>query len=304
MPERAGELLESLEAARPEDYADRAGYDPDFLGPGLRVELPVKQVDPDDELEFEDWDGETRRELRYTHFSVAMSVSRRLCLWSAVNIDGETSARRTSDPDTPRVDFRRDPRIQPESQTLPSRDPALDVYGNSPRFARGHITRREDPIWGDDAVIRTLGNEDSMHYTNVAPQMQTFNGKVWLALEDHALDNARADLVRISVMTGPIFTDRDPPRYGTQIPVEFWKVIAFIHDETGELSATAYTLSQQNDLVPELLFDDFEGAEQKPLSTIEERTGLSFGALKAHDALHGEESLAQPLETLAQVRFY
>ena len=49
--------------------------------------------------------------------------------------------------------------------------------------------------------------------------------------------------MRISVITGPIFTDDDPPKFGVLIPVEFWKVIAFLHKDTGELSATAYTLA-------------------------------------------------------------
>jgi endonuclease G len=299
MPWRAGaseETFRALAEARAEDYSDRAGFDPDFLGPGLRVELPVK-IDGADLLTYEDVDGTTRSELRYTHFSVAMSVSRRLCLWSAVNIDGLTSV------GGERPSWRIDPRIKPEQQTLPNRDPRLDVYGDSPRFARGHITRREDPIWGQDAAIRMLGNRDSMHYTNVAPQMQTFNGDIWLKLEDFALQNARREDLRISVITGPVFTDRDPVRFGTRIPVEFWKVIAFVHEQTGELSATAYTLSQQDQLVREALFDDFEGAEQKPLRTIEERTGLSFGALTDHDALHGNEALARPLTSLDQIRF-
>jgi endonuclease G, mitochondrial len=80
-------------------------------------------------------------------------------------------------------------------------------------------------------------------------------------------------------------------------------VIAFVHEQTGELSSSAYTLSQQDQLVPEPLFDDFEGAEQKPLRTVEERTGLSFGALTDHDALHGDEALARPLMSLDQIRF-
>lgn len=299
MPWRAGaeeQGFAELAEARVEDYSDREGFDPDFLGPEVRVELPVK-VDEADLLTFEDPDGTSRSDLRYTHFSVAMSVSRRLCFWSAVNIDGLTSA------GGERPGWRIDPRIPHEQQTLPNRDPDLDVYGDSPRFARGHITRREDPIWGQDEAIRMLGNRDSMHYTNVAPQMQTFNGDVWLKLEDYALDNAREDRVRISVITGPIFTDEDPPRFGVIIPVEFWKVIAFLHKDTGELSATAYTLSQQEDLVTARMFDDFEGAEQKPLSTIEERTGLSFGGLTEHDALHGDESLARPLNSLDEIRF-
>jgi endonuclease G len=298
MPWRAGaeERFAELAEARVEHYADREGFDPDFLGPDARVELPAK-LDDTDLLTFEDADGTTRSDLRYTHFSVAMSVSRRLCVWSAVNIDGLTSA------GGERPGWRIDPRIAREQQTLPNPDPELDVYGDSPRFARGHITRREDPIWGQDKTIRMLGNRDSMHYTNIAPQMQAFNGEVWLALEDHALDNAREHRMRISVITGPIFTDKDPTKFGVRIPVEFWKVIAFIHDETGELSATAYTLSQQEDLVEARVFDDFDGAEQKPLSTIEERTGLSFGALTEHDALEGDESLARPLRSLEQIRF-
>lgn len=296
---RAGaseEAFGALAEARAEDYSDRVGFDPDFLGPGLRVELPVK-LDGADVLSYEDLDGATRSELPYTHFSVAMSVSRRLCLWSAVNIDGLTSGGGA------RPAWRIDPRIGRDQQTLPSEDPRLDVYGDSPRFARGHITRREDPIWGQDEAIRMLGNRDSMHYTNVAPQMQTFNGDIWLKLEDYALQNARQEDLRISVITGPILTEEDPVRFGTRIPVEFWKVIAFVHEETGELSASAYTLSQQDQLIPARLFDDFEGAEQKPLRTIEERTGISFGALTDHDALHGDEALARPLTSLDQIRF-
>ena len=283
MPWRAGaeeQAFPELAEACVEDYSDREGLDPGFLGPEARVELPAKD-DEADLLRFEDHEGTTRSDLRYTHFSVAMSVSRRRCFWSAVNIDGLTSA------GGERPGWRIDPRIPREQQTLPNRDPDLDVYA----------------ICGQDEVIRTLGNRDSMHYTNVAPQMQTFNGDVWLKLEDYALDNAREDRVRTSVITGPIFTDEDPPKFGVLIPVEFWKLIALLHKDTGGLSATAYTLSQQEDLVTARMFDDFEGAEQKPLSTIGERAGLSFGELTEHDALHGDESLARPLSSLDEIRF-
>ena len=36
-----------------------------------------------------------------------------------------------------------------------------------------------------------------------------------------------------------------------KVPVEFWKIIAFIHDETGELSATGYKMSQKDHLPEE-----------------------------------------------------
>ena len=81
--------------------------------------------------------------------------------------------------------------------------------------ARGHMTRREDPIWGEpeDAA---LGNSDSMHVTNTVPQMQPFNAGIWLGLEDYALEHARDDQMRISVFTGPFFADDDPVRFGVQ----------------------------------------------------------------------------------------
>ena len=57
--------------------------------------------------------------------------------------------------------------------------------------------------------------------------------------------------MKISVFTGPFLEDDDPIRFGVQIPVEFWKVIAFVHDETRELCATGYTMSQDDFLSDE-----------------------------------------------------
>ena len=108
-----------------------------------------------------------------------------------------------------------------------------ECYGSPPKFSRGHMTRREDPGWGSPAIGKR-GNEDSMHVTNTTPQMQAFNAPIWLALEDYALQHAREDEMKISVFTGPYFTDDDPEMYGVRIPLIFWKVIAFIHDRNRE----------------------------------------------------------------------
>ena len=147
------------------------------------------------------WNGRQEAELKYQHFSVVMSRGRRLCIFSAGNIDGSRPRR------FKRPSWRLDPRI-PTSQQI--RD---ECYGNEPLFARGHMTRREDPVWGepDEAA---LGNSDSMHVTNTVPQMQPFNAGIWLALESYALDHARADHMRISVFTGPFLLADDPIRKG------------------------------------------------------------------------------------------
>ena len=156
-----------------------------------------------------------------------------------------------------------------------------------------------------------------MHVTNATPQMQAFNAPIWLALEDYALQHAKEDAMKISVFTGPYFDDADPTRHGVLIPVRFWKVIAFIHDETGQLCATGYEMSQEQSLPPEdeFIFGAFTSpqlgiATQVPISSIERQSGISFGPLADLDPLAADdEGLVEagarpaPLEALTQVRF-
>lgn len=287
--------VEPVAEATPADYADRTGYDPTFLGSRARVALPTKKTHPRDLLTFDD-NGKRSSELKYTHFSVAMSRKRKLCVWSAVNIDGSDRGSAI------RTDWRFDPRIPNSAQT------EGDVYGNLPRFSRGHMTRREDPIWGPIADARR-GNDDSMHRTNAVPQMQPFNAGIWLGLENYALQNARRDHQRICVMTGPVLDDDNPVRFGVQVPVDFWKVIAFIHDETHRLTATGYLMSQRTFLrQDEFVFGEFifghHETAQAALATIEAKTGLDFGTLRRHDPFKGDlEAVPTELTDFSQIRF-
>ncbi len=270
----------------PEDYVGRPGYVPAFLGP--RVPLPLIR-NARDVLTFV-WKGRRTSVLKYQHFSVVMSRSRRLCIYSAVNIDGSTPRRGK------RPSWRMDARI-PSSRQIRE-----ECYGNEPLFARGHMTRREDPIWGTPAEAE-LGNVDSMHVTNTVPQMQPFNAGIWLALESYALENARSDRMRISVFTGPFLIADDPIREGVRIPRSFWKVIAFIHDRTGRLCATGYTMSQEAFLRDEeFVFGRHETAQTR-IAGIERRARLSFGRLTTLDPLTGERDLAMPLTDFSQIRF-
>ncbi|HUR79436.1 MAG TPA: DNA/RNA non-specific endonuclease, partial [Thermoanaerobaculia bacterium] len=285
----AGESDEVFTEARPADYRDREGYAEDFLGDDAPAPLPKVTKKASDVLTFT-FEGETERILRYEHFSVLMSKSRRMCRFSAVNIDGKTSK------SSPRGGWRTDPRIPSTAQIR------NECYGDPPKFSRGHMTRREDPVWGS-AASRAKGNADSMHVTNTVPQMQPFNAGIWLQLEEYALQNARKDDMKISVFTGPFLSADDPVMFGIKIPVEFWKVIAFIHDETGELCATGYTMSQEDFLSEnEFVFGKHKTA-QTSIATIEERAGLSFGPLAALDPFEDEESISAELTDVSQIRF-
>jgi endonuclease G len=297
--ETGGGEVEGEEAVAA-DYRGRTGYEADFLGPDAQVPLPAVMRDGGDVLDFA-VEGKTQTELKYIHYSVVMNRSRRMCFFSACNIDGNQSRK------SARVGWKWDPRIPKTHQIM------NECYGNPPKFSRGHMTRREDPGWGDKKTAQR-GNEDSMHVTNVTPQMQAFNAPIWLALEDYALQHAREDAMKISVFTGPYFSEQDPEMYGVLIPRAFWKVIAFIHDDTDRLCATGYEMGQEKTLRPaeEFVFGAFTSpqlqvATQVPIRAIEARAGLSFGTLANRDPLGGaEESVAVErvaLQALEQIRF-
>jgi endonuclease G len=290
-----GDLIETEAKAKPEDYKNRTGYEAAFLGSDFTVELPTIVKGKSDILTW----GDGNTVLPYEHFSVLMNAKRRQCFYSACNIDGARSK------SSKRTAWRFDPRIPQEMQIM------KECYGSTPKFSRGHMTRREDPAWGKSASVIQRGADDSMHVTNATPQMQSFNAPIWLALEDYALQHAREDDQKILVFTGPYFSKNDPTMFGVRIPVKFWKVIAFIHDETGELCATGYEMSQEDNLEPpEFVFGDFVSPQlnvstQVAISTIESRAGISFDGLADVDPL-SNEGVGEPTRPLLfpeQIRF-
>lgn len=290
-----GDLVESEAKAKPEDYKDREGYVATFLGDEFAVNIPTIVKGKSDILTW----ANGKEILPYEHFSVVMNAKRRQCFYSACNIDGARSK------SSKRTAWRFDPRIPQGMQIM------KECYGSTPKFSRGHMTRREDPAWGKSAAEIQRGADDSMHVTNVTPQMQSFNAPIWLALEDYALQHAREDDQKISVFTGPYFSKNDPTMFGVRIPVKFWKIIAFVHDETGELCATGYEMSQEDNIEPpEFVFGDFVSPQlnvstQVAISAIESRSGISFDGLADVDPL-SNEGVGEPTRPLLfpeQIRF-
>jgi endonuclease G len=256
----------------PSHFAGRTGYDAAFLGPGAIVELP-RLADPVAADAARLADGST--ELRYQHFSTMHSRSRRLPLLAACNLDG---AQRRS---LPRHDtWSYDGRLPIGQQML------REAYGpqQEGKFSRGHMARRQDPVWGSADAARQA-NIDTFCATNACPQWQDFNGGLWGALEDHLLDNAVDDRKRLSVFTGPVLRADDPVRFGVAIPLRFWKVVAFVSLRTGALSAIAYVMSQAAYLQKRAAGDpgDVE-LSQRPLAYVERETGLRFESLAGRDA--------------------
>ncbi|AIY06255.1 endonuclease [Planococcus sp. PAMC 21323] len=249
-------------------YAEATGYNDKFLGKEFIVPLPQLDTEMKKDVAAT---NEGKEVLDYTHFSVAMSKSRRLAFFTAVNIDGDqlVDVKRKND----RWYF--DPRIDKAYQLG-------NEFYKSNDIDRGHLVRRRDPNWGIDAV---KANEHTFHFTNSSPQHKNFNQKVWLDLEDYLLDNAREYDMKVSIFTGPVFRDTDRNYRDAQIPNQFWKVAVMVKDGT-ELSATAYLQTQENLIEGDLefVYGQFE-TYQVPVTKIEELTGLDFGELRQADPL-------------------
>ena len=291
----------AFEATR---YDGLKGYETDFLD-GFDVPHPdlVRRLQND----VADVAG-GGHVLPYTHFSVVMSKSHRLALYTAVNIDG----RLRKDPKSSKA-WRTDPRVDRAYQS----DNALYRNGEDEPvdLQRGHLVRRLDPVWGARQAEVDRANEDTFHYTNAAPMAAAFNDQLWGNLEDYVLERAERVRHRVSVFTGPIFEASDP-EYGHeraggpwQLPRFFFKVVAFVRDD-GSPSVAAFRMDQSDYVSP--LFERYtplseEEARtyQEPLGRIERLTGLRFPALRPYDRYGNTEALNRPrlIRRLSDITF-
>ena len=251
-------------------YENRNGYDENFLGkdyplPTVTSEAHGKVAHllkhPDESV------------LTYTNYSVVMNSDRKQCYFSACNIDGNQSqnVKRSGS-------WQIDGRIARDAQL------GNEAYGNN-NIDKGHMTRRLDPAWGKDA---NMGSLDTFCYTNACLQHGNLNQKEWLELENHVLGSARGQ--KMSVLTGPVFSENDPKFTNggrvnppTQMPMQFWKVVTWNDNKSGELKTAAFVLSQKDIVAQDggLFKGGFEPGRfsvyQVPIKDLEGMTNLQFG---------------------------
>ncbi|GHD05679.1 DNA/RNA non-specific endonuclease [Zhihengliuella salsuginis] len=254
------------------DLSDREGFDESFLG----LPVPVPALG-----------GVETVLLPYTHFSVLLRPDKRLAAVTALGIDGA----KFFDIGRSGIDWRLDPRVAGDQQS------GDRVYARND-LDRGHLVRRASAIWGDSRQEAARANEDTFFYTNAAPQAARYNQSMnlWLGLETYLLEHAADHGRRLAVFTGPVFSDRDPEYRGIGIPLQYFKVAAFLHG--GTLSATGYVVDQtpQLDDLPDVPrpggADDGTAPPlgafrtfQVPIGDIARLTGLDLQQLTAVDRM-------------------
>jgi endonuclease G len=268
-------------SAATDTLADRAGYDPDFLG----IEVPIPHLAT----------PEATVLLHYLHFSVLFRPDRRFAAVTALAMDGARLIQIDRESDR----WLLDPRLPAAQQT------GRAVYEDND-LDRGHLVRRTSAVWGDSVEEAQRANDDTFYWTNAAPQAGRFNKgrQLWLGLEDFVQKHADTFDRKLAVLAGPVLDPRDPPYRGIQVPLRFWKVVAFVQD--GALAATGYLLDQ-SPLVDDLgaALDEAATAGrppplgafrtfQVPIADIASLSGVALDQLVAADRMPAPPSDGAP----------
>lgn len=290
----------AIRPQRPDpDYTNREGYDPKFLGKILKLPTVAGADQPALAKLLAPAEGQDPHILRYHHFSAVVRADRQLPAFTAVNIDGKASRsinRMTGQLEASETWFN-DPRISPDDQLK------QPYYAHQiPRiFDRGHLVRRLDPAWGPIDADAYDAEIDTFHFTNCCPQISTFNQHLWLSIEDFALENAKSEKDRITVISGPIFARDDPSYRDVRVPRRFWKVVVRVVND--RFRTTAFIADQAEQLDKALAPGHQEAFEElgpvaiynKPLKDVADATGLKFEGLGRSDTFQRQVERAEPL---------
>lgn len=161
--------------------------------------------------------------LHYTGFTVQYNPSNRQPDWVEYTLTAEQVRLTENTPKVPHR-FMQDPDL-----TMPQASDE-DYKGVHKLFglSKGHMARHQDMKWSAQAV------QESDYYTNISPQHEKLNTKLWKRIEDHTRKLAKM-YGSVHVVCGPIFTDTANGYIGpNRIPVPdyFFKTL-LIKDATG-----------------------------------------------------------------------
>jgi endonuclease G len=234
-----------------------------------------------------------------------MHRNRRFAFFSACNIDGRdwrNIIRKGS--------FRKDTKsIAPQYQLGNELYNAIRAGTGRPNdFEQGHLTSFQEVIWGQRAEDRKAAANDTFYFTNCVPQHERVNSGLWRSLEQYILKTQTIhNHLRVSVMTGPLLSDKDPYYIEkingefVQIPCVFWKIVYYVNGRG--LNAVGFMMSQTELLLKEgtvtfkksavreiaasasdeyFMDYKYDSVYQVRVEFIQEKTGLQFMLKNVH----------------------
>ena len=213
--------------------------------------LPVSSIAPDAKLELPNHDASVRI-IKHDAYSIGYSDSYREALWVAYKLTAEML---NVLPRVSRADkFVADP-------LLPAELAVTDAVYRKSGFDRGHLLPAADMAHSE------LTMKETFYFSNITPQVPTFNRGIWKVLEEQVREWAKKD-GKIYVVTGPVLSSNLKMLNGTlPIPEVFYKGILFCSAE--KVCAIGFLMENEGSTRP---LHDFAVTIDK----IEEETGLDL----------------------------
>jgi endonuclease G len=283
-----GDELDGYELKKLEETIDFSvckGYQAKFLGSNYKINLPQPQTAL--RRFIAKVDGTDNIVLNYFQYSVIFHATRRMPVISAINVEGNLAER--LDKSKRKDVWLRDRRIDFYVQLD-------DKFYTGSKFNRGHMSRREDANWGVTPEEAKRNADMTCMFTNACPQVAELNQSsrkgLWGKLEEAVLENGasieQGNKARISVFNGPIFKSDDPVLRGVQVPMDFFKIVLWLTDNS-QLKATAFKLTQtgktneidfeQLDINENIEFKEY----QCSISSLQIATQIDFSELLPYD---------------------
>lgn len=213
------------------------GYDPDFIGDGVRVPLPKT----DAKLGKSVLEKKVLRDRRYSdhiHYTLVMNEHTKQLIYSAYNID--QNKLKPNPPGKGKRAWRKDPQIGKENQLgneyyKDRKGPGGATIPNP--YDRGHMVMRFNNMWGATNSESDKAGKATFVYANASLQHENLNRDEWRELELEIVRDFKLDSNgRLAVFTGPIFGDLDrhvilSDTDSARVPSGFFKVICFRNKE-------------------------------------------------------------------------
>ena len=161
--------------------------------------------------------------LHYAGFTVQYNQSNRQPDWVEYTLTAEQVWATENTPKVPHH-FMQDPNLSLPQATDEDYKGVHKQYG----LSKGHMARHQDMKWSLQSV------QESDYYTNICPQHEKLNTKLWKRIENLARDMAK-QYDSVHVICGPIFTNHSKGYIGPNsipVPDYFFKTL-LIKDATG-----------------------------------------------------------------------
>lgn len=245
-----------------------SGYDPKFTG--VDIPLPTFNSTLDAQILKKTSFGDDAWR-KYIHYSVATNKARRSPACVSLNIN-----QKLLKPGQERdLKWMEDKEIGDEFQLN------NDYYAKND-WDKGHMARFATSAWGETEEEAGKAGDATMYYSNACLQHKNLNRDEWLNVEDWVKDLEEDKNDMISTFSGPIYgpvkrflepAGREP----AEIPVAFFKVVAFIHKD-GHLTSRAFIFLQDAEAVKGLGGRRLKSHQSYQVTTteVEYHTGLVF----------------------------